>query len=117
MRTVITVIGFAFLVSACSSGLGKGVRADVTSTMQSSDGDLTKCYADALAKDPKATGELRLALRVVAKSGEFKPTVESNSLNDPAFEECVLGVVSSLKLSKPQKAHLTTTYPLEFVPN
>ena len=117
MRTVITIIGFALLASACSAGLGKGARADVTSTMQSSDAELSECYADALVKNPAATGEIRLALMVAAKTGEFKPTVESNSIDDPAFEQCVVGVVSNLKLSKPQPANLSTTYPLEFVPN
>ncbi len=117
MRTVLTMIGFALLASACSAGLGKGASADVTSTMQSSDDKLSACYADALVKNPKATGEIRLALLVAAKTGVFKPTVESNSIDDPALEQCVVGVVSNLRLSEPQGANLSTVYPLKFVPN
>ena len=85
--------------------------------MKSGEPELAKCYDAALVRDPQATASIRLSLIVAAESGQFKPTVQSNSLNDPAFEECVVAVVSSLKLSKPQPANLSTTYPLEFTPN
>lgn len=119
MKLMHTLIPLAALValSACGAGLSKSARQDVTATMQGAEPDLQSCYAKALERDAKATASMNLELRIVAKTGAFEPKVIDNTSTDTEFESCVVGVVSGLKLSTPQKAHIATSYPLEFQPN
>jgi hypothetical protein len=113
---VLTLGAVAVLGVACGGGLGKNVRSDVTSTMQAAEPDLERCYAAALERDSNTKARIVLDLKIKAKSGAFEPKVASNSSTDAELESCVVSVVSQLKLQKAQKAHIATSYPLEFEP-
>ena len=104
--------------AACSkNGMGKEVRADVTSRMETSQPDFTSCYADALKRSRKVRGMLVLSITAAADSGEFKNiTVTRDELGDPEMKKCVIDKVAELRLEKPQKTNITFSYPLRFSP-
>lgn len=112
------VLSMAAAGAACSkNGMGKEVRADVTSQMETSQPDFTSCYGDALKRSRKVRGMLVLSITAAADSGEFKNiTVTRDELNDPEMKKCVIDKVAELKLEKPQKTNITFSYPLRFSP-
>ena len=118
---------FALLLSAaialagaagCSkAGMGAEVRKDVTGQMETAEPDITGCYAASLKKSRKVRGMMVLSITAAADSGEFKNiTVTRDEPGDPALKTCVIDEVSKLKLEKPQKTHVTFSYPLRFEP-
>lgn len=112
------VLSMAAAGAACSkNGMGKEVRADVTSQMETSQPDFTSCYTDALKRSRKVRGMLVLSITAAADSGEFKNiTVTRDELGDPEMKKCVIDKVAELKLEKPQKTNITFSYPLRFSP-
>ena len=99
------------------SGMGPGVRNDVTLRMQSAEGPISDCYATALKKDRKLRGTLVLAFVAAPSTGQFEQIDVKQGLPDPNLTNCVVAEVGKLKLEQPQKTAVSVEYPIRFQPN
>jgi len=105
-------------LAACGgSGMGKAVRADINTQMQSAEPTLSKCYADALERDRDLAGRIELSFRAVAKTGKFEDvSVAKDTVGDDGLSQCVVATVMGLTLAKPQSTAVKSKYPLDFNP-
>jgi hypothetical protein len=112
--TALAALGMA----ACShTGLGDGVRKDVTARMATTQTPISACYEAALKKNRKLKGTIELTLTAEAKTGKFSNVrVVRNDLGDADLEKCVVDTVSKLALAEPQSSKIAVRYPLEFAP-
>jgi len=117
MRTTIFALAFVSLAACAKSGMGEGVRTDVTARMESARPAITDCYARALKLDRKLRGMMVLSWTAAAKTGAFEQiAVQRDDMNDAMLQKCVIDSIALLKLATPQKSNLSITYPLEFAP-
>ena len=107
----------SFLAACGGSGMGKAVRTDITTQMQGAEDSLSSCYAKALEGNSDLAGQIKLSFKIAAKTGQFEDVkVTRDRVGDDGLSQCVQTTVSGLKLSKPQKTGMKTTYPLDFSP-
>jgi len=114
------IIPLLVVAAACGgAGLGKDVRADISARIQSAQPDFQACYADALKTHHKLKGVLVLAFAAAPSTGQFTDvTVGHNEINEPTMVQCVIAVVTKLKLEKPQSTRLAIpSQPINFQPN
>ena len=104
--------------SACSrSGLGDGVRKDITARMTSVQAPLSGCYEKALRERRRLRGIMWLSFDIQAESGKFaNVAITRNEVPNPSLETCVIQTVSNLALAEPQKSNVTVEYPIRFSP-
>jgi hypothetical protein len=108
----------AALAAACSrSGMGEGVRRDITARMTSAQGSLSSCYQTALEERRKLAGIMWLNFDVEAETGKFSNVaIARTEVSNPGLETCVIQTVSNLTLAEPQKSVVSVEYPLRFTP-
>ncbi len=111
-------LALALGASACSrSGLGDGVRRDVSARMASAQAPLSDCYEKALQERRRLRGIMWLSFDIVAGSGKFaNVAITRNEVPNPGLETCVIQTVSGLALAEPQKSNATVEYPIRFTP-
>jgi len=109
----------ALAIAACSrSGLGDGVRRDISARMTSTQGTLSGCYEKALQERRKLNGTMWLSFDIAAESGKFtNVAITRNEVGNPALETCVIQAVSGLALAEPQKSVVSVEYPIHFAPS
>jgi hypothetical protein len=107
------------LVGACSrSGLGDGVRRDISARMASAQGPLSGCYEKALQERRKLRGTMWLSFDIAAENGTFSNVaITRNEVPNPGLETCVIQTVSNLRLAEPQKSVVSVEYPIRFSPS
>ncbi len=108
----------ALALAACSrSGLGDGVRRDISARMTSAQGTLSGCYEQALQERRKLRGIMWLSFDIAAESGRFSNVaITRNEVPNPGLETCVIQAVSGLALAEPQKSVVSVEYPIRFTP-
>lgn len=108
----------AALAAGCSrSGLGEGVRRDISARMASAQQPLASCYQKALEERRKLRGIMWLSFDIAAESGKFtNVAITRNEVANPGLETCVIQTVSGLKLAEPQKSVVSVDYPIRFAP-
>jgi hypothetical protein len=106
MRNTIAILGSLLVVGAfmantgCTPTVTQAQRGNITQRMTGAQIPLAKCYADLLTVTPTAAGNVGVAFRIQPNSGRFTGVkVTRSQINDPAFNKCVLAVVSDLYIS------------------
>jgi hypothetical protein len=115
------ILGAAFAalmlgLSGCAM-LAPTFRTDLTSTMTAAKPQLSQCYAQGLARNPKLAGDVTVQLTVKRSTTALTDvTVMGPQPSDPDFEQCVAKVAGGL--SVPNAPHLTVraSYPISFTP-
>jgi len=109
----------ALALAACSrSGLGDGVRRDISARMATTQGTLSGCYEKALEERRKLNGTMWLSFDIAAESGKFtNVAITRNEVANPTLETCVIQTVSGLALAEPQKSVVSVEYPIHFAPS
>ena len=118
MNRIALLLCAAALGAACSrSGLGEGVRRDVTARMTSVQGPLSTCYQKALEERRKLAGIMWLNIAIEAETGKFtNVAITRTEVSNPGLEACVIQTVSNLTLAEPQKSVVSVDYPVRFTP-
>ena len=106
------------LSAACSrSGLGDGVRRDISAQMATAQRPLSACYQQALQERRKLRGIMWLSFDIAAESGKFSNVaITRTEVSNPGLETCVIQTVSGLTLAEPQKSVVSVEYPIRFTP-
>jgi len=106
------------LLAGCAkSGMGEGVRTDITQRMETVRPTITDCYKAALRDNRKLRGLMVVEFTAAASTGTFTAIqIVRDDLADPGLQKCVADAVGGLKLATPQKAAVSVTYPLDFAP-
>lgn len=114
----VVALALALALPACSrTGMGGGVRDDISARMQTIQAPVQMCYAVALERDRKLRGMMVLSFRAAPGTGQFDQiTVTRDEIADAQVKKCVVDEVSKLKLATPQKSAVTVSYPIEFAP-
>jgi hypothetical protein len=106
MRKTIAIVGSLLLAGAvlastgCTATVSQAQRDNITQRMTGAQMPLAKCYAELLTNTPAAAGNVALAFRIQPNTGRFTGVkMVRSQVNDPAFNKCVLGVVSDLYIS------------------
>lgn len=117
-RLVAFGLGALALAAACSrSGMGEGVRRDISARMTSAQGSLASCYKTALEERRRLRGMMWLSFDVEAESGKFtNVAITRTEVTNPGLETCVIQTVSGLTLAEPQKSVVSVEYPIRFTP-
>lgn len=118
-RVSIALVGLALAIGAgCSrSGLGEGVRRDISARMTSAQAPLSSCYQKALEERRKLGGTMWLRFDVAAETGKFtNVAITRTEVPSPDLEACVIQTVSNLTLAEPQKSVVSVDYPVRFTP-
>ena len=112
---LIALIGLA----GCSrSGMGEGVRQDITARMVSAQAPLSSCYERALKERRKLRGIMWLRFDIEAESGKFSNVaITRNEVPNEGLETCVIQTVAGLVLQAPQKSVVSVEYPVRFTPS
>jgi hypothetical protein len=112
------LLSLAVVLGACSgTGLGDGVRKDITARMQTVQTPLASCYEEALTRDRKLQGQIEVSFKTKPSTGEFTNVkVTRDDLRDAKLSACVVEKVSALKLESPTKTSIDAAYPFDFVP-
>jgi hypothetical protein len=107
------------LGAACSrSGLGDGVRRDISARMTSAQTTLSACYEKALQERRKLNGTMWLSFDIAAQSGKFSNVaITRTEVSNPSLETCVIQTVSGLTLAEPQKSVVSVESPIHFAPS
>jgi hypothetical protein len=86
-------------------------------------GDLKSCYETVLAKDEQVAGRMLVRMRIVPRDdkgrvaeAEVVPQ-DTGDVARPAFEQCVLEVLSKADFPRPDGDELNVDYPFVFAPN
>jgi hypothetical protein len=124
MRTNSIVLGSLLLAgvllvgAGCTPTVTVTQRGYITQRMTGAQIPLAKCYADLLTTTPAAAGNVTVAFRIQPNSGRFTGVkMVRSQVNDPAFNKCVLGVVSDLYISPaPSFIIEVVEYPIGFKP-
>ena len=118
-RLVAFGLGGLALAAACSrSGMGEGVRRDISARMTSAQGSLSSCYKTALEERRRLRGMMWLSFDVEAESGKFtNVAITRTEVTNPGLETCVIETVSGLALAEPQKSVVSVEYPIRFTPD
>ncbi|HEU5056173.1 MAG TPA: AgmX/PglI C-terminal domain-containing protein [Kofleriaceae bacterium] len=118
MNRWILALGALAVAAACSrSGLGEGVRRDISARMTSVQPRLSGCYKSALEERRKLRGMMWLSFDVEAESGKFtNVAITRTEVTNPGLETCVIQTVSGLALAEPQKSVVSVEYPIRFTP-
>ena len=118
MRFVLTMGLAAALAAGCShTGLGAGVRDDITKRMQTVQDPIAACYATQLKKNRKLKGTMTLSITAAAGTGQFDQVkIVRDEPGDPDLGTCVVLEVSKLKLAEPTKSPVEFEYPLTLAP-
>ena len=124
MRKTIVVVGSLLLAGAALTGTGctatvsQAQRDNITQRMTGAQMPLAKCYADLLTTTPAAAGNVAVAFRIQPNTGRFTNVkLVRSQVNDPAFNKCVLAVVSDLYISPaPSFIIDVVEYPIGFKP-
>ncbi|MBI5480747.1 MAG: AgmX/PglI C-terminal domain-containing protein [Deltaproteobacteria bacterium] len=109
----------AFLTSTgCTPTVSQAQRSNITQRMTGAQIPLAKCYADLLSTTPAAAGNVAVAFRIQPNTGRFTNVkMNRTQINDPAFNKCVLAVVSDLHMSPaPSFIIDVVEYPIGFKP-
>src|SRR4051794_35991625 len=102
MARFITCLPVLAAAACASSGMGAGVRTDVTARMATIEAPVQKCYADALQRDRKIQGTVVLDFRIAPGTGQFeKVEASQQGLADGKLQQCLIDEVGKLKLEKP----------------
>ena len=111
-------LGSLALAAACSrSGMGDGVRRDISARMASVQAPLADCYKTALEERRRLRGIMWLSFDVAAESGKFSNVaITRTDVESPGLETCVIQTVSGLALAEPQKSVVSVEYPIRFTP-
>ena len=117
-RLVFVVALGALAAAACSrSGMGEGVRRDISARMTSAQEPLSACYKTALEERRRLRGMMWLSFDVEPQSGQFSNVaITRTEVTNPGLETCVIQTVSGLKLAEPQKSVVSVEYPIRFSP-
>lgn len=124
MRQTTIVLGSLLLAGAlvlgtgCTVTVSQAQRGEITQRMTGAGVPLAKCYADVLTTTPAAAGNAVVAFKVQPNSGRFTGVrMVRSQINDPAFNKCVLAVVSDLYISPaPSFIIDVVEYPISFKP-
>jgi uncharacterized protein with FMN-binding domain len=110
--------GALVLGAGCTPTVTQTQRGNITQRMTGAQIPLAKCYADLLTTTPAAAGNVVVGFRIQPNSGRFTNVkMVRSGVNDPAFNKCVLGVVSDLHISPaPSFIIEVTEYPIGFKP-
>lgn len=117
-RVLAVALGLAALTAGCSrSGMGDGVRRDISARMASAQAPLADCYQTALEERRRLRGIMWLSFDVEAESGKFSNVaITRTEVTNPGLETCVIQTVSGLALAEPQKSVVSVEYPIRFTP-
>ena len=112
-------LGALLLAAACSrSGMGEGVRRDISARMTSVQEPLSACYKTALEEKRRLRGLMWLSFDVEPQSGKFSNVaITRTEVTNPGLETCVIQTVSGLTLAEPQKSVVSVEYPIRFTPD
>jgi hypothetical protein len=112
-------LGALLLAAACSrSGMGEGVRRDISARMTSAQEPLSACYKTALEEKRRLRGLMWLSFDVEPQSGKFSNVaITRTEVTNPGLESCVIQTVSGLTLAEPQKSVVSVEYPIRFTPD
>jgi hypothetical protein len=106
MRKTIAIVGSLLLAgvvlasTGCTATVSQAQRDNITQRLTGAQMPLAKCYAELLTTTPAAAGNVGVAFRIQPNSGRFTGVKMTRSqINDPAFNKCVLAVVSDLYIS------------------
>jgi uncharacterized protein with FMN-binding domain len=124
MRNTVAIVGSLLLAGVVLAGTGCTVtvsqaqRGTIVQRMTGAQMPLAKCYADLLATTPAAAGNVAVAYKIQPNTGRFTNVrMVRSQVNDPAFNKCVLGVVSDLYISPaPSFIIDVVEYPIGFKP-
>ena len=104
------------LLAAAGCGIGDAQQRLRTAVEAKRD-ELGQCYAGALQRDRNAAGEMRVWLNVDSDGGDVDSVeVIESPIGDPAFGQCVDGVLRTVQLDTAPKAALEVEYALTFRP-
>ena len=114
-----TALASLALSAACSrSGMGEGVRRDISAQMARAQAPLAACYKTALEERRRLRGIMWLSFDVAAESGKFENVaITRTEVSNPGLETCVIQTVSGLALAEPQKSVVSVEYPVRFTPD
>lgn len=118
MRTQLTIAYIALLViGATGCTLAQGFKNDLTTTLQGAKEPLSACYRAALERNPKLSGTMALAMTVDRNSTAISAvSVVERPGDDAALDQCIIQVVSGLKVSKAPNVQVNAQYPLTLTP-
>lgn len=118
-KLLAVALGALALTAACSrSGMGEGVRRDISARMTSAQEPLSACYKTALEERRRLRGMMWLSFDVEPQSGQFSNVaITRTEVTNPGLETCVIQTVSGLKLAEPQKSVVSVEYPIRFSPD
>jgi len=110
--------GVLLVGTGCTPHVTQSQRDGITMKMTGAGMPLSKCYAQLLATTPAAAGNAVVAFRIQPNTGRFTGVkMVRSQINDPAFNKCVLGVVSDLYVSPaPSFIIDVIEYPIGFKP-
>ncbi len=123
MKTTI-VLGSLLLAGVLLAGTGctptvtQTQRDNITMKMTGAGMPLAKCYAELLTTTPAAAGNAVVAFRIQPNTGRFTGVkMVRSQINDPAFNKCVVAIVSDLYISPaPSFTIDVLEYPISFKP-
>ncbi len=78
---------------------------------------LTRCYEEALVRDPALAGRMTLGFTVTDEDGVGKVTVvelDDGAIADDQMAACVLGAFEALQFDAPLDGAMSVTYPMVF---
>ena len=112
------VAGALLVGTGCTPTVTLAQRGTITQRMTGAQIPLAKCYGDLLVTTPAAAGNAVVAFRVQPNTGRFTGVkMVRSQINDPAFNKCVVGVVSDLYISPaPSFIIEVVEYPIGFKP-
>ena len=110
--------GVLLVGTGCTPHVTQGQRDNITQKMTGAGMPLAKCYGALLTTTPAAAGNAVVAFRIQPNSGRFTGVkMVRSQINDPAFNKCVVGVISDLYISPaPSFIIDVVEYPIGFKP-
>jgi TonB family protein len=86
----------------------------ITKTVASGEGALRYCYEEALIRKPQVKGRAVVLFKIGPEGQVESSSIESSSLEDKPFEQCILTKVRQWRFPKPEGGTATIRYPFVF---
>jgi hypothetical protein len=109
---------FTLFLGACLVGCGIGdAQLHLRSAVDAKQAELSACYAQALARNTNAAGDVQVWVHVESVEGRVHTLQFAQSaIQDEALQTCVRSVLTQVRLSVPPAADLQVAYVFRFTP-
>ena len=101
-------------VGPMSKVQGKISRSDVFKEINTHLGDIQACYEREAAKAPGLEGKINVSWVIEPDGLVSNVHIVSQTLERPAVDECVMGVIAAMEFVEPVGGSVTVVYPFMF---